>query len=274
MYFKYEVLAKRAIPKEDLHVFLTTWLDRSNSMCMFSTLQQCTWTTSHLTGGVWYLHCAPSFTPFETKFRMSRKDVGESGIELLDLQCIEDQNERAKVMKRRIEEDRKKAQRVKEAEERGDQREREKLQKSLEKSTKKGKKMMDPPEPEGKSLVAPSPTYDSGSHAPTYFRGTKHDSSYERLSQIHILTSREELDIHIQEFILNASMKDILGGDTEELTPSYNELKRFMLKVLLILNFVITSLQWNLCISMWSICIRKPHIKDLHSGYNVLMKHS
>jgi hypothetical protein len=45
-------------------------------------------------------------------------------------------------MKRRIEEDRKKALRVKEAEERVDQKEREKLQKSLEKSNKKGKRKM------------------------------------------------------------------------------------------------------------------------------------
>ena len=42
----------------------------------------------------------------------------------------------------------------------------------------------------------------------------------------------EELDIHIEELILNASMEDVLGGNTEEFTPSYNEFKRFMLKVL------------------------------------------
>jgi hypothetical protein len=64
------------------------------------------------------------------------------------------------------------------------------------------------------------------------------------------LISGEELKIHIQEFILNASMEDVLGGDTEEFTLSYNELKRFMLKVILILNFLITCLHWNLCISM------------------------
>ena len=115
---------------------------------------------------------------------------------MLDLQGIEDENERAKAMKRRIEEDRKKALRVKEAEERADQKEREKLQKSLEKSTKKGKKKWTPPpEPEGKSPVAPSPTYESGSHAPTFSRGTKRDSSYEQLSQIPILTTGEELEI-------------------------------------------------------------------------------
>jgi hypothetical protein len=200
---------------------------------MFSALQLRTWTTSHLTGGAWYLDCSPSFTPsFEIELRKLREDVGESGIEMLDLQGILDENERAKAMKRRIEEDRKKALRVKEAEEKADQKEREKNQKSLEKSTKKGKKKMNPPpEPEGKSSVAPSPTYESGSHAPTFSRGTKRDSSYEQLSQIPILTSGEEIEIQFQELILNSSMEDVLGGDTGEFTPSYNELKSFMLKV-------------------------------------------
>jgi sRNA-binding protein len=151
---------------------------------------------------------------------------------MLDLQGILDENERAKTMKRRIEEDRKKALRVKEAEEKADKKEREKNQKSLEKSIKKGRKKMNPPpEPEGKSPVAPSPTYESGSHAPTFSRGTKRDSSYEQLSQILILTSGEEIEIQFQELILNSSMEDVLGGDTGEFIPSYNELKSFMLKV-------------------------------------------
>ena len=241
MYFKYELLPKGAISKEDLPIFLTTWLDRSNAAYMFSAFQQRTWTTSHLTCGAWYLDCAPSFThSFETELRKSREDVGESGNEMLDLQCIEDENERAKAMKRRIDEDRKKALRVKEAEERADKKEREKLEKSLEKSTKKGKRKMDPPpQPEGESPVAPNPTYESGCHAPIFSRGTKCNSSYDQLSEIPILTSEEELEIHIEELIFNASMEEVLVGDTEEFTPSYNELKRFMLKVLLFLNYVI-----------------------------------
>jgi hypothetical protein len=253
-YFKYEILAKGAISKEDLPVFLAIWLDRSNSACMFSVVQQRTWTTSHLTGGAWYFDCTPSFTPsFKTELRKSREAVGESGVEMIDLQGIVDEDERAKAMKRRFEEDRKKAQRVKEAEEKADQKEREKVQKSLEKSIKKGKKKMNPPpEPEGKSPIAPSPTYEkSGSHAPTFSRGTKRDSSYEQLNQLPILTSAEELEIHIEELIINASMEDVLGGDTEEFTPSYNKLKSFMLKVILFLTYVTTCFLLNLCISMW-----------------------
>ena len=172
---------------------------------------------------------------------------------MMDLQCIADENERAKAMKRRIKEDQKKALRVKEAEEKTDQKEREKVQKSLKKSTKKGIKFINPlPEPEGKSPVAPSPTYEFGSHAPTFSRGTKRNFSYEFLSRIPILTSEEDLKIQLDELILNASLEDVLGGDTEEFTPSYNELKRFLLKVLLFHNFVITCLPSNYCISTWS----------------------
>ena len=64
-----------------------------------------------------------------------------------------------------------------------------------------------------------------GSHVPTFSRGTKRDSSYEQLSQIPILTPGEDPEIQIQELILNTSMEDVLGGDTEEFTPFYNELK-------------------------------------------------
>jgi hypothetical protein len=110
-------------------------------MCMFSANQQRTWSTSHLTGGGWYLDCAPSFTPsFETELRKSRDAVGESGVEMVDLQGIEDEHERAKALSRRIEEDRKKALRVKEAEEKAAQKEVAKIQRSLEKTNMRGKK--------------------------------------------------------------------------------------------------------------------------------------
>ena len=109
-----------------------------------------------------------------------------------------------------------------------------------------------PPEPEDKSLIAPSPTYESGSHTPTFSRGTKRDSSYEQLSQIPTLTSAEDHKIQIEELIINKSMEDVLGGDTEEFTPSYNELKTFMLKVIIFLNFLIKYLHWNLCNSIWA----------------------
>jgi hypothetical protein len=131
--------------KEDLPIFLSAWLDRSNAMCMFSANQLRTWSTSHLIGGGWYLDCAPSFTPsFETELRKSRDAVGESGVEMVDLQGIEDEQERAKALSRRLEEDRKKTLRVKEAEEKAVQKELEKNQKSLENTNMRGKKNESP----------------------------------------------------------------------------------------------------------------------------------
>ena len=151
-------------------------------------------------------------------------------------------------LNQRLKEHQKKTLRVKEAEERADQKEREKLQKSLEKSTKKGKKSMNPPlQRGGKSPLAPNPTYEYGSHGPTFSRGTKRDSSYEQLNQILILISREDLKIQLQELILNAST--FLKVIRREFTPSYNEFKRFRLKILLFHNFFITCLHSNLCIS-------------------------
>ena len=207
---------------------------------MFSANQQRTWSTSHLTGGGWYLDCAPSFTPsFETKLRKSREAVGESGVEMIDLQGIEDEHERAKALSRHLEEDRKKALRVKEAEEKAAQRDMEKLQKSLEKTTMKGKKKMNPHfEPEGKTLVSPTPTTDSGSQAHTFSRGTKRDSSYDQLSPVFNLG--EENESHIDELILNASMNEVLGGSSDDYTSYYKDLKSFMIKVFFLLSLMPT----------------------------------
>ena len=64
-YFKFELYAKKAIEKKDLPPFLTTWLDRSSSDCMFSAYQLRNWTTPHLQACPWYLECNIGCTPAE-----------------------------------------------------------------------------------------------------------------------------------------------------------------------------------------------------------------
>lgn len=233
-YFKYELLPKGAISKEDLPIFLSSWVDRSNASCMFLALQQRTWSSSHLTAGAWYLDCMPSSIPaFEIELKKSREAVGESGVEMIDLIGIEDEVERAKALKRRIEEDRKKAQKVKEAEEKAEQKELERQQKALQKTSKKGKRKRTPGEKDGKGPATQSPTFDSGSQAQTYStRGTKRDSSYELLTQVPILDLAEGGECSINEWIVNRSLFDVLGGDTPSLAPEFDKLKSFMLKVL------------------------------------------
>ena len=97
---------------------------------------------------------------------------------------------------------------MKEAEEKAAQKEIAKLQNSLEKTNKRGKKKMNPlSEPEYKSPPAPSPTYVSGSNAPTQSRGTKRDFSYKQLSQgIFVVTLAEEHDGQVGEWTKNFSL--------------------------------------------------------------------
>jgi hypothetical protein len=235
-FFKYELLPKNAILKEDLPFFLSTSLDRSNSSCMFTAAQQRTWTTSHLASGAWYLDCATHYTPlFEMELRKSREAIGESGEEMEELKGIQDDNGRAKALKRRIEEDRKKALKVKEAEEKAHLKELERQEKTAAKSTKKYKKKVTTPvEVKMITPVQPSPTVDSGSQIRSVSaRGTKRDISYETLSQLPVVDLTEETNCMNDEFILNSSLFEILGGESGSLSPLYDDLKAFMSKVFL-----------------------------------------
>jgi hypothetical protein len=251
-FFKFELLPKKAILKEDLPLFLSTWLNRSNAACMFTAAQQRTWTTSHLASGAWYLDCATHYTPpFEMELRKSREAIGESGEEMQDLKGIEDDNDRAKALKRRIEEDRKKALKVKEAEEKAHLKELERQQKAAAKSTKKGKKKVSTPvEVEMISHVQPSPTVDSGSQIRSVSaRGTKRDTSYELFSQLPVVDLTEEANCMNDEFILNSSLFEVLGGESGSLSPLYDDLKAFISKVSL---FSFAHLMW-LCFATGSV---------------------
>ena len=194
---------------------------------MFSALQQRTWTTSHLTAGAWYLDCVPSFTPsFEIELRKSRDAIGESGIEMVDLIGIEDENERAKALKRRVEEDRKKAQKVREAEQKAEQKELEKQQKAQEKTARKGKKKVSTP---GQEDIE-SPTNDSGQREQTASRNRKRRTTYDELNQLLEFNDAGDCGKN-EEMILNSSVEDVLAGSDDDYTPMYLEIKDFLLKV-------------------------------------------
>ena len=91
-------------------------------------------------------------------------------------------------------------------------------------------------DPEVKTLVSPTPTNDFNSQAPTFSRGTKRDSSYDQLSPVFNLGKENES--HIDELILNASMNEVLGGNSNDYTPYYKDIKSFMIKVYFILPFM------------------------------------
>ena len=233
-YFKYELLTKKAISKDDLPIFLTTWLDRSNDACMFSAAQQRTWTTAHLTSGAWYLDCGLGYTPpHEVELKKSRQSLPESEEQMLDLNAIEDETARDKAVRRRLESDRKKAEKVKLAEEKADQKEKERLERAAEKAARKGKRKVSTPGAEDDTVLVPAgSTVNSGSHARSdSTRGTKRGLSYEHLTQVPVLPNADDEGLEVGEFILNSSLDDVLGGQSGILPPSYDELKLFLASV-------------------------------------------
>lgn len=82
---------------------------------------------------------------------------------------------------------------------------------------------------EGTASVPEFSTVEAGQqlHSITT-RGTKRDSSYESLSQVPVVDIPEDEASSVDEFILNSSLDEVLGGDSGPLPPSYEDLKAFM----------------------------------------------
>ena len=231
-YFKYELLPKKAIAKEDLLVFLNNWLDRSSDSCMLSPSQLRTWTTAHLNSGAWYLDCSTLFTPIqEMELKRNREAAAIAAEDIVELADVEDDAAREKAVKKREESDRRKAQKVKDAAEKAALREKERIDKAAEKE--KGKKKTIEPAKNTNDAVAASSTVDVGSQlqsAPG--RGMKRDSQYKLLSQGPIAVDlRGVKDYTVDEFIVNTSLGQILGGGTGPLPQVYEDLKPFLKKV-------------------------------------------
>ena len=198
---------------------------------MFSAAQQRTWTTAHLTSGAWYLECGLGYTPpHEVELKKSRQALCESREEMVDLNAIEDDTARDKAVRKRLESDRKKAQKVKEAEEKAEQKEKERLERAAEKAAKKGKRKVSTPGPLDDAVpLAAGSTVHSESRVPSVStRGTKRGLSYDQLTQVPVLPSNDDEGNPINEFILNSSLDDVLGGQSGILPASYNDLKAFL----------------------------------------------
>jgi hypothetical protein len=64
-YFMRELLPHGAVDEPQLPVFLTSWVDKSSALCMYTMTQSCIWSVPHLKTGCWYLDCLKSFCPVE-----------------------------------------------------------------------------------------------------------------------------------------------------------------------------------------------------------------
>ena len=136
-YSKIELYSKKAIAKEDLPSFLTTWLDQSSPDCMFSLSQLKSWTSSHLMACPWYLECNFGVAlPEEKALFQALKDSMVVDPKVSKFSGL-DNVAKTKAVKRRELSDKKKIEKLNEAKRRTKENEQKKLSTQLEKEKEK-----------------------------------------------------------------------------------------------------------------------------------------
>ena len=64
-YFMRELLPLGAMKKEQLPVYLISWVDKTSPLCMFTMTHTRVWSNAHLKVGCWYIDCRKVFYPLE-----------------------------------------------------------------------------------------------------------------------------------------------------------------------------------------------------------------
>jgi hypothetical protein len=61
----WELLPADAVDKSKLPIFLTSWVDKSSSLCMYTMGQIRIWSLPHLKAGCWYIDCEKMYCPIQ-----------------------------------------------------------------------------------------------------------------------------------------------------------------------------------------------------------------
>jgi hypothetical protein len=64
-YFMRELLPLGAIEKAQLPVYLTSWVDKTSPLCMYTMTHTRIWSNAHLKAGCWYTDCGKVYCPLE-----------------------------------------------------------------------------------------------------------------------------------------------------------------------------------------------------------------
>ena len=64
-FFMRELLPLGALTKEQLPVYLASWVDKTSPLCMYTMTHTRVWSNAHLKAGCWYIDCGKVFCPLE-----------------------------------------------------------------------------------------------------------------------------------------------------------------------------------------------------------------
>ena len=77
-YFKKELLTLGAIQDADLRQYLSSWIDKNSSQCMYTVFLVRCWSIAHLRACCWYIECGKTFCPVEEEDAKKACDQADS----------------------------------------------------------------------------------------------------------------------------------------------------------------------------------------------------
>jgi hypothetical protein len=234
-----ELLALGAIEKAQLPVYLTSWVDKSSPLCMYTMTHTRIWSNAHLKASCWYTDCGKVYCPLEEEdvkkacvqadskgaaFGTNQGEEQEDEVEV-DINQLPEK-ERNKILNQR-KKDTKKA--------------KEKAEKDAEKAKKKEKKEAKKAEKLGKSkpstplVFLTETSYASPSENPRKQDASTAQLSLSRLQQITspVLMDFAKGALHVQEFFFSRSLLSIDAYYMQEkaFPKEWMDMKAFLEKV-------------------------------------------
>jgi hypothetical protein len=105
-YFMRELVPKGAMEEGKVSIFLTTWVDKSSPLCMFTHAQFRAWSAPHLKSSCWYLDCAKGFCHEDEEDLKKSIDISSGTIDLTTAADAEDQQQEDEKEKKEKEKER------------------------------------------------------------------------------------------------------------------------------------------------------------------------
>jgi hypothetical protein len=225
-YFMWELLLVGAVDKPKLPVFLTSWVDKSSSLCIYTMGQIRIWSVPHLKAGCWYIDYGKIYYPIqEEDVRKTCEMVDSKGAATVfdNAQEHEDEVEVDISLLPKKEKNKIIKQRERNAKKAEDKEERE-AQKAKDKEERDVKKAKDKEDREakkaGKSKAVAAPSLqllltEASTTTPSQ-KSRKRDASIAQLSMSRLqqITSPALMDsvggaLHVQEFLSSGSLLSI-----------------------------------------------------------------
>jgi hypothetical protein len=95
-YFLKELAPLGTEVKPQLPLFLTSWVDKTSTQCMYTMTQTRAWSISHLKAGCWYIECLKTICPVEeeeVKVACDKADSKQSEVRSQLVEVQEEENE-------------------------------------------------------------------------------------------------------------------------------------------------------------------------------------